>query len=162
MAGCFHWHALGWGFPIPVQLQCVNSEGSWEDPVTWSGGERDDGRNHLFAEVSLFISNFLTNLHGRSLRLARLKELQSTLRWSVTMGFLQTPEQAQAQPLLWGLSSLLHVGKCILEGFWGVWTGWWRWIAVLCPGSKPDSVSILWHRHASTGCWAAVGLSGEC
>lgn len=98
MAGCFHWHALGWGFPIPVQLQCFNSEGSWEDPVTWSDGERDDGRNHLFAELSLFTSNFFTNLHGRTLRLARLKELQSTLHWSVFMGFLQTPEQAKLSP----------------------------------------------------------------
>lgn len=118
MAGCFHWHALGWGFPIPVQLQCVNSEGSWEDPVTWSGGERDDGRNHLFAEVSLFISNFLMNLHGRTLRLARLKELQSTLHWSVFMGFLQTPKQAQAQPLLWGLSSLLHLSCMWVNASW--------------------------------------------
>lgn len=151
MAGCFHWHALGWGFPIPVQLQCVNSEGSWEDPVTWSGGERDDGRNHLFAELSLFISNFLTNLHGRTPRLARVKELQSALHCSAVMGFLETnPWAGTSSTLALGLSSLLlHLPACgelHPGGVWSIWAGWWRWILVLCPGSKPGSVSMLWHR----------------
>lgn len=142
---------------FPVQLQCVNSEGSQEDPVTWSGGERGDGRNHLFAELSLFISNFLTNLHGRTLGLARVKEVQSALHCSVIMGFPQTPEQAQAQPLLWGLTSLLlHLPACGWlhpGGVWGIWTGWWRWFLVLYPGSKPDAVSILWYR--LLGSWRA-------
>jgi len=31
-------------------------------------------------------------------------------------------------------------GKYILEGFWDVCTGWWRWILVLCPGSKVASL----------------------
>lgn len=157
MAGCFHWHALGWGFPIPVQLQCVNSEGSRGDPVTWSAGERGDGRNHLFAELNLFISSFLTNWHGRPLRPARLKELQSTLHWSVVMGFLQTPKLSPYSGACLCCCIYLHVSNCTLEGFWGIWTddGGGSLSSALAP-------SLINPASSATGCWAAVGLSGEC
>lgn len=134
MAGCFHWHALGWGFPIPVQPQCVNSEGSRGAPVTWSAGERGDGRNHLFAELSLFISSFLTNLHGRTLWPARLK-LQSTLHWSV-MGFLQTLGRSSALTL--GLVFIAAASTCMWV------TAPWRGFGALGQMMEVDPRPLPW------------------
>lgn len=153
MAGCFHWHALGWGFPFSVfccNWSVLTLLGSREDSVTWSGGEWENGRNHSFAaELSLFISNFLANLCGESLSLASMPGGKRT--WAVISSALvcycRFPTNCCA-----GRSSALTLGpvchciiylrvsKCILEGFWDVPTGWRRWIFVLCPGSKPASL----------------------
>ena len=56
---------------VLLQLKCVNSVGSREGSITWSCGEGEDGRSHLFAaELSLFIANLLAHSHGESLSLA--------------------------------------------------------------------------------------------
>lgn len=118
---------------VLLLCKCVNSVGSREDSVTWSGGEREDGRNHLFtAQLSLFISNFLTNLRGGSLSLARMPGKRKT--WAVISSALVCYHRLPTNPCA-GASSprslgpvchhftYLHVGKCILEGFWDVRTG---------------------------------------
>ena len=133
-----------------AELKCVNSVGSREDSVTWSGGEGEDGRNHLFAaELSLFISNFLTNLHGESLSLASMPGKRRT--WAAISSALVcyygfptntcagTSSALTLGPVCHGFIDL-HVGKCILEGLCDVCTGWWRWILVLWPGTKVASV----------------------
>lgn len=136
---------------VLLQLKCVNSVGSWEDSVTWSGGEGEDGRNHLFAaELSLLISNFLTNSCGESLSLASTPGKRRT--WAVISSALVCYHGLSTSPCAGTSSSCslgpvcycftyLYMGKCILEGFWDVCMAWRRWILVLRPGSKVASLT---------------------
>lgn len=104
---------------VLLQLKCVNSVGSQEDSVTWSSGEGEDGRNHWFAaELSLFISSFLTNLHGGSLSLASLPGKRRT--WAAISsalvcyyGFPTKPCAGASSALTLGLLSATALSTCM-------------------------------------------------
>lgn len=135
---------------VLLQLKCVNSVGSREDSVTWSGGEWENGRNHLFAaELSLFISNFLANLCGESLSLASVpgrRRIWAVISSALVCYYRFPTNRCAGRSSALTLGHVCHciiylrVGKCILEGFWDVPTGWQWWIFVLCPGSKLASL----------------------
>lgn len=91
-------------------------------------------------EETIYLQNLVclypTNLHGRTLRLARLRELQSALHWSVIMISYKPLSRHKLSPYSRaGLDCCcvyLHVGNCILEGFWAIWA-----VMELDPGPVP-------------------------